>query len=212
MCVPGRTVEVKLLRNFFKIPKICNIIPNKGRYQIVYLKRGLTNAIRSLIHIIHRFPFHLSPWHIQNWFKKLPQCIWTRIVFDGKLQQHVTRISERIHFTPNKTDEVSLQKWKSSFFGTPSLKSDFLDPRWHAHVFLVLTTMSGTLCSFIELVRCVFFLIWHAAGISPLHIFVFSKAWSYSWFCFSFCHIWCLFCGYSTALELHYRHVFKHFQ
>ncbi len=28
-CVPGRTVEVKLLCNFSKIPKICNIIPNK---------------------------------------------------------------------------------------------------------------------------------------------------------------------------------------
>ncbi len=30
MCMPGRTVEMKLLCNFSKIAKICNIFPNKG--------------------------------------------------------------------------------------------------------------------------------------------------------------------------------------
>ncbi len=33
-----------------------------------------------------------------------------RITFDGELQRHVTRISEQIDFTPNKTKEVSYQK------------------------------------------------------------------------------------------------------
>ncbi len=45
------------------------------------------------------------------------QCIWTRIAFNGELQRRVTRISERINFTPNKTKEVSLQKIHRSILG-----------------------------------------------------------------------------------------------
>ncbi len=109
-CVSGYTVEVKLLCNFSKIPTICNIIPNKG---------ALLNRLSSTRSYecdsftdSHYTPFllHLSLWRIQNRFEKWPQCIWTRIAFDGELQRRVMRISERIDFTPNKTKEVSLQK------------------------------------------------------------------------------------------------------
>ncbi len=41
----------------------------------MYRGRGLTNAIRSLIRIIHWFPLHLSLRGIQKRFEKPPQCI-----------------------------------------------------------------------------------------------------------------------------------------
>ncbi len=109
MCVPGCAVEVKLLCNFSKIAKICNTFPNKGpllnrsSWTRSYECNSFTNSHYTLV----------SPpsfWGIQNQFEKQPQCIWTRIAFDGKLQRRVTRISERIDFTPNETKEVSLQK------------------------------------------------------------------------------------------------------
>ncbi len=68
MCVPGRMVQVKLFSYFSKIAKICNIFPNKG----TTLLNRLSNAIRSLIRIIHWFFLHLSLWGIQNWFERRP--------------------------------------------------------------------------------------------------------------------------------------------
>ncbi len=123
MCVSGRTVEVKLLCNFSKIAKICNIFPNKGMLlnRLSYRGRGLTNATRSLIRVIHWFPLHLSLWGIQNWFEKRPQCIRMSIVFDGELQRRITWISEQIDFTPNKTKEVSLPKISKRAIGRKNM-------------------------------------------------------------------------------------------
>ncbi len=110
MRVPGRTVEVKLLCNFSKIVKICDIFPNKGTLlnHVSWMRSYECNSFTDLL--THWLPLHLSLWRIQNRFEKQAQCIWTRIAFDGELQRRVTRISERIDSTPNETKEVSLQK------------------------------------------------------------------------------------------------------
>ncbi len=89
-------VEVKLLCNFSKIAKICNIFPNKGTL-LNRLSWTRYYECDSFIDSHYTpFPLHLSLWGIQNWFEKRPhQCKWTRIALDGKLQQRVVRISER---------------------------------------------------------------------------------------------------------------------
>ncbi len=111
MCVPGRTVAVKLLCNFSKIPKTCNIIPNK---------RSLLNCLSSTrsyecdsftnSHYTPFFTLSFSLTHSKPVRKTTP-CIWMRTAFDGEPQQFVTRISEQIDFAPNKTKEVLLQKF-----------------------------------------------------------------------------------------------------
>ncbi len=121
MCVPGCTVEVKLLCNFSKIAKICNIFPNEGT--LLNHEGTLLNHLSSArsyecdsftdSRYTPVFPsIFLSAVFktgIRNRFEKRPQSIWTRIAFDGELRRRITRISERIDFTPNKTKEVSLQ-------------------------------------------------------------------------------------------------------
>ncbi len=72
-------------------------------------------SIRSLITNTRHFSLHLSLWCIQNWSEKQPQWIQTKIAFHGELQWRVMQISERIDFTPNKTKEVSHQKWNKHF-------------------------------------------------------------------------------------------------
>ncbi len=76
MCVPGRTVEVKLFSNFSKIAKICNIFTNE---------RTLLNRLswtRSYVYECNSFTDSrytlVSPPSfrgIQNRFEKRPQCI-----------------------------------------------------------------------------------------------------------------------------------------
>ncbi len=84
MCVPGHMVKVKLIYNFSKIPKICNIFPNKG----ALLKRlSSTRSYKCDSFTDSRYTPFSPPsfWRFQNRFKKQPQCIWTKTAFDGEL-------------------------------------------------------------------------------------------------------------------------------
>ncbi len=56
MCVPGRTMEVKLLLNFSNIPKICNIIPNKGALLNLFVAR----MQRTMLHILACSMVHVA--------------------------------------------------------------------------------------------------------------------------------------------------------
>ncbi len=60
MCVLERTVEVKLFCNFSKIPKICNIIPNK-RVLLNHLSSTRSCDCDSFTDSHYTpFPLHLS--------------------------------------------------------------------------------------------------------------------------------------------------------
>ncbi len=122
-CVSGCTVEVKLLCNFSKIAEVCNMFPNKG-ILLNRLSRTRSYKCDSFTDSHYTpFPLHLSLWGIQNRFEKWPQRIWTRIAFDGEMQRRVTRISERIDFTPNETKEVSFQNFFKGKLRTPKLRT-----------------------------------------------------------------------------------------
>ncbi len=122
MCVPGRTVEVKLLCNFSKIAKICSIFPNKGTLlnRLSWTRCNECNSFTDA-HYTHwfalytGFPFIFLSEVFKTNLKNNPSVYEQEL--HGELQRRITRISERIDFTPNEMKEVSLQmKWIISIF------------------------------------------------------------------------------------------------
>ncbi len=149
MCVPWHTVEVKLLCNFSKIHKICNIIPNKGALlnRLSSTRSYKCNSFTDS----HYTPFpppSISLMHSKLVRKTTPvhmneNCLrwWTAT--------HVTRISERTDFTPNKTKEVSLQNLSTSAaeFTAKNLQSDYIG--FHRlHFILIPLTLNPKILKF----------------------------------------------------------------
>ncbi len=115
---PALLVDVGVTRNSFSkypasCPSVVIILTTLSMSAMCGILLGV-KSVRSLIRVIHHCPLHLSFWRIRNQFEKRPQCIWTRIAFDGELQQCVMRIGKRIDSNPNKTKGVSLQNKKKN--------------------------------------------------------------------------------------------------